>query len=81
MKTRIGKYSHWNLTEFQEHYQNNYLGKSRTEVSKLDVSFYEEVYKRGLLDEIFPKRYGRFTEHYLKKLRGAEKQRIKKNFS
>ena len=66
---KIGKYSYFSLKEFQDYYKENYPGKNRTEVSKLNQIFYQTIYKKDLLDEVFPKVNGKFTDYYLKELK------------
>ncbi len=64
-----GKYFLWSLEDFQKHYKENYSGKNRTEVSKLDYDFYQRLYHKGWLDKVFPKKDGKFTKEYLEELK------------
>jgi len=52
------KYNHWkfmDIDDFKEYYKEHHNGMSRREVRGKDLSFYNILYKKGLVDQILPK--------------------------
>src|SRR3989344_8071100 len=48
-------YFRWILKDFQNYYNENYKGKTRSELYRKSGGFYEAVRKRGFAEEVFPK--------------------------
>jgi len=67
-------YKDWKLKDFQDHYNENHKGKSRSEVFKENQYFYKRVLQKGFLDDVFPKPFTKFS---LKELQDFYRQNHK----
>ena len=66
------KFSDFSLKDFQDYYNENYKGKSRSEIHKEDSGFYEAIRKREFVEKVFPKSQGgvnvKFSDFSLEEL-------------
>ena len=49
-----GRWEDWNLEDFKNYYHDNYRGRTRTEISKVESSFVSAAYRKGIADDVFP---------------------------
>ncbi len=54
MENVIKSYKGWTLKNFRNFYNENFKGKTRSEVAIMDGGFYGTVQRKGYLDKVFP---------------------------